>query len=113
MANDAATEAADLEAAAAVEPKYKMSLEVDMQTVGPCRKHVRIKIPRIDIEHFQQVAVREVSDSAAVPGFRVGKVPLKLIERRFRKELSDQVRQRILLESLEQLAEDKSLDPSR
>lgn len=110
MANDATTETAGVETEAA-EPKYKLSLDVDIQTVGPCRKHVRIKIPRVDIEHFQQVAVKEVSDSAAVPGFRVGRVPLKLIERRFKKELSDQVRQRILLESLEQLAEEKSLDP--
>lgn len=108
MANDASPEVAEVEGEAS---KYKMSLEVDMKTVGPCRKHVRIKIPRSDIEHYQQVAVKEVSDSAQVPGFRVGHVPLKLVERRFRKELTDQVRQRILLESLEQLAEDNSLDP--
>jgi trigger factor len=112
VANDEATETAEVEGEAAVaEPKYKMSLDVDISSVGPCRKHVRIKIPRADIEHFQQEAVKEVSGSAAVPGFRVGRVPVKLIERRFKKELSDQVRQRILLESLEQLAEDKSLDP--
>ena len=107
MANDATTAEVGAEAA---EAKYKMSLEVEMKNVGPCRKHVRIKVPRVDIDHYQQVAVKEVSNSAAVPGFRVGRVPLKLIERRFRKELSDQVRQRILLESLEQLADDKSLD---
>lgn len=110
MSNEAATEGTEVEPIAG-EPKYKMSLEVEMETVGPCRKHVRIKIPRVDIDHYQQVAAKEVSDSAAVPGFRVGRVPLKLIERRFRKELSDQVRQRLLLESLEQLAENKSLDP--
>lgn len=93
------------------EPKFKMSLDVDITPVGPCRKHVRIKIPRTDIEHYQQEAVKEVSGSAAVPGFRVGHVPVQLIERRFKKELSDQVRQRILLDSLEQLSDDKSLDP--
>lgn len=110
MANEDATQTADVEDEAA-EPKFRMSLEVDIASVGPCRKHVRIKIPRSDIEHFQHEAVKEVSGSAAVPGFRVGKVPVQLIERRFKKELSDQVRQRILLESLEQLSEDKSLDP--
>jgi trigger factor len=91
--------------------KYRLSLDVEMKPIGPCKKHVRIRIPRLDIEHFQQEAVKEVSGSAAVPGFRVGHVPVKLVERRFKKELSDQVRQRLLLESLEQLADDKSLDP--
>lgn len=110
MANETATEASDVETEAG-EQKHKLSMDVDIKTVGPCRKHVRIRIPRTDIEYYQQAAVKEVSDSAAVPGFRVGRVPLKLIERRFRKELSDQVRQRLLIESLEQLAEEKLLDP--
>lgn len=110
MSDETATETVEVENEAG-EPKFKMSLDVDITPIGPCRKHVRIKIPRSDIEHYQQEAVKEVSGSAAVPGFRVGRVPVQLIERRFKKELSDQVRQRILLESLEQLAEDKSLDP--
>lgn len=111
MSDETATETVEAEEKEAGEPKFKMSLEVDITSTGPCRKHVRIKIPRSDIEHYQQEAVKEVSGSAAVPGFRVGRVPVTLIERRFKKELSDQVRQRILLESLEQLSEDKSLDP--
>jgi trigger factor len=112
VANDAATEAAEPGTQSGeTDAKHRMSMQVEVEPIGPCRKHVRIRIPRSDIEHYQQAAVKEISDSAAVPGFRVGHVPLKLIERRYRKELSDQVRQRIVLESLEQLAEDKVLDP--
>jgi len=110
VTNEIATPDVDVDSDA-VEPKYRLSLDVSMESTGPCRKHVRIRIPRTDIDHFQQEAVKEVSGSAAVPGFRVGRVPVSLIEKRFKKELSDQVRQRLLLESLEQLADDKSLDP--
>lgn len=91
--------------------KYKMSLNVDIQNVGPCRKHVRVTVPRKDLDHFRNEALSEVGDSAAVPGFRVGHVPKQLVERRFKKEISDQVRQRVLLTSLEQLADENSLDP--
>lgn len=110
MTNEAPTTEDDVETAEAP-AKYRLTLDVEMKSIGPCKKHVRIRIPRVDIEHFQQEAVKEVSGSAAVPGFRVGHVPVKLVERRFKKELSDQVRQRLLLDSLEQLADDKSLDP--
>lgn len=93
------------------EAKYKMSLQVGIDNVGPCRKHVRVKVPQQDIDHFRDEALAEVADTAAVPGFRVGKVPSELVKRRFKKEIGDQVRQRVLLTSLEQLAEDNKLDP--
>ncbi|MBI1347264.1 trigger factor [bacterium] len=88
-----------------------MSLAVDIQNIGPCRKHIRVKVPQSDIDHFRDAALKEVAESAAVPGFRSGHVPAKLVERRFKKEISDQVRQRVLLTSLEQLADENSLDP--
>lgn len=88
-----------------------MSLAVDIQNVGPCRKHIRVKVPQTDIDYFRTEALKEVAETAAVPGFRSGHVPAKLVERRFKKEITDQVRQRVLLTSLEQLAEDNSLDP--
>lgn len=91
--------------------KYRIALEVDIQDVGPCRKHVRVKVPRADIDHFELEAVQEVAKSAAVPGFRKGKVPSGLAKKRFAEEISDSVRQQVLMLSLEQLAEDNSLDP--
>ena len=93
------------------EKKYHLSLEVDIQTVGPCRKHVRVKVPRNDISHFEGLATEEVVKTADVPGFRKGKVPAKLVRRRFVDQIADSVRQRVLMLSLEQLAEENSLDP--
>jgi trigger factor len=91
--------------------RYRLSIEVDIQNVGPCKKHVRVKVPRTDIEHFATEAVAEVVRTAAVPGFRAGKVPAALAKRRFQAEISDSVRQRVLMQSLEQLADENSLDP--
>jgi trigger factor len=86
-------------------------LQVEIKAVGPCRKHVRVTVPRSDLDHFRDEALREVADTAAVPGFRPGHVPRKLLERRFKKEIDDQVRQRVLLGSLEQMAEENAIDP--
>ncbi|MBI3860647.1 MAG: trigger factor [Planctomycetia bacterium] len=92
------------------EAPYKMSLVVDIQTAGPCKKHVKVQIPRSDLEHFYEDSVKELVTSAAVPGFRTGHVPRKLVEKRFRKEVGNQVRQRVLMQSLQQLGEDHKLD---
>lgn len=93
------------------EHSHKLHLQVEIKDAGPCLKHVRVTIPRQDIDHFYEHAVDDMSDSAAVPGFRPGRVPKALVQKRFRTELKDQVKQRLLVESLEQLAEENNLDP--
>lgn len=111
--DDDATQAdtAVAEGAEAEVSRYKMSLDVNVENAGPCKKHIRVKVPRQDIEHYYGEAIGEMEGNAAVPGFRVGHVPKKLLERRFKKEIADQVKQTILFQSLEQIAEDQELDP--
>src|SRR5262245_66127011 len=89
---------------------FKMSLTVDIENAGPCKKHVKVVVPRADLDHFYNEAVRDLVTSAAVPGFRTGHVPRKLVEKRFRKEVGEQVRQKVLMQSLQQLGEDYKLD---
>ncbi len=89
---------------------FKMTLSVDIQNAGPCKKHVRVEVPRSDLDHFYNEAVKDLVTTAAVPGFRTGHVPRKLVEKRFRKEVGDHVRQKVLMQSLQQLGEDYKLD---
>ena len=42
-----------------------------------------------------------------VPGFRPGRAPRKLIETRFRKDVADQVKGSLLMDSLAQITEDQ------
>lgn len=105
------TPSADTTAVADSEQKYKLSLKVAIENVGPCRKHVRVTVPRADLEHFSDVAVKELIDTTAVPGFRKGRVPANLAQKRFKTEISNSVRQRVLMQSLEQLADENTLDP--
>jgi trigger factor len=89
---------------------FKMSLGVEITTAGPCKKHVRVQVPRSDLEHFFNESIRELVTSAAVPGFRTGHVPRKLVEKRFRKDVAEQVRQKVLMQSLQQLGNEQKLD---
>lgn len=89
---------------------YKMSLKVDIENAGPCKKHVRISIPRADIDHVANDVVKDYLANAPVPGFRAGHVPRKLIEKRFKKEVDEQVRQKVLMHSLQQMGEEHKLD---
>jgi trigger factor len=110
VAPDVEAEAAE-SADDAEEAPARMELKVSIDKSGPCKRHVRVVVPRDAIEQVASTSVEELMDSAAVPGFRVGHVPEQLIRKRFKKELSDQVKQKVLVQSLEQLSEDEKLEP--
>jgi trigger factor len=103
------TAVAEVDAAKSEEPKLK--LQVDVSPVGPCKKHVRVKIARASLDEVEGVVISQFSGDAQVPGFRVGHVPLALVKKRFKKELGEQIKQRVLMQSLEQLADEQDLDP--
>ncbi|HEY0980712.1 MULTISPECIES: trigger factor [unclassified Schlesneria] len=109
--SEAESPVADPVSEATEDLKYRLSLKVDIQNIGPCRKHVRVTVPRSDIDHFSGEALEEVVKTVAVPGFRKGRVPASLAAKRFREDIANSVRQRILMQSLEQLAEENTLDP--
>lgn len=88
-----------------------MDLQVDIDDVGPCKKHVRVTVPRDSIEKAFDELLEEYTLKAEVPGFRPGHVPPALVRKRFKKELNEQVKQKVLLSSLEQLGSASDLDP--
>src|SRR5689334_5072863 len=91
--------------------KRKLGLEVEISDVGPCKKHVKVAVARDDIDRQFDESLGEMTREAAVPGFRPGHAPRRLVERRFRKQVAGQVKQALLMTALEQLDEDYDLDP--
>ncbi len=89
----------------------KLNLGVEIKPVGPCRKHVTVTVPEADIARFRDRTLEMFAEEVKVPGFRQGRVPLRLIEKRFQKEILAEVKQKLLLASLAQVTEDHDLDP--
>src|SRR3954464_296434 len=91
------------------EDEAAQPLELDVQVTSPsaCERHVTVTISRADIDRYFDDAFGEMMPSAAVPGFRIGRAPRKVVEHRFRDEVSDQVKSALLLDSLEQISEEQ------
>lgn len=104
-------EAAEAEETAPEGPKQRLDLSVRITDAGPCKKHVVVTIPRAEIERFFEKEFSELVKTAAVPGFRPGKTPRRLLERRFHKEVAGQVKGALLMQSLEQIGEEEKLEP--
>lgn len=91
------------------EEAKRLTLDVNIESRGACQRHITVTIPREDIDRYYNNAFSELVTSAAVPGFRSGRAPRKLIETRFRKDVGEQVKGSLLMDSLTQLTEDNSL----
>jgi trigger factor len=93
------------------EPSGKLHQNVDIRDLGACKKHIKVTVERADIDERFKDHFKKLVHDANVPGFRPGKAPRKLIERRFRKDVAEQVKTEVLMASLQQLGDDHDIAP--
>ncbi|MFM7520280.1 MAG: trigger factor [Planctomycetota bacterium] len=88
-----------------------LALDVAIDRKSTCERRIRVTIPRDDIRRYHDEAIGELMPSALLPGFRPGRAPRTLVSSRFRRELSDQIRSKLLTDAMTQVSEQQSLSP--
>ena len=67
-------------------------MKSSVEQLSPTRVRINVEVPFTELEPDFQRAYKELAKQVRLPGFRPGKVPLKLLEARFgREEMLDQV----------------------
>ena len=94
-----------------VEVSKKLRQDVTMNDIGPCKKHIRVVVNQEDIQDRMKDHFNKLAHESSLMGFRPGKAPRKLIEKRFFKDVAQKVKGEVLLASLEQLGEDHEVAP--
>ena len=92
------------------ETPLKDRISVDVEDAGTLRKKVKVTVPREVISERLDKQFKELRGEAALPGFRKGHAPRVLIEKRFGKDVTDEVRTAIVAESYDAAVEKESLD---
>ncbi len=86
-------------------------MNIDIEEIGPCKKLIKIEVPKEKIEDEWKKQLNEVSKMANLPGFRKGKAPRQLLERKFGDRIEDEVKRAIVSESYRQAIEENKLSP--
>ncbi|MCK4659409.1 MAG: trigger factor [Phycisphaerae bacterium] len=76
--------------------KLQEAVEVVALDAGPLRKKLDISIPRAVIDEEMGEQFSELKREAAIPGFRRGRAPLRLVEKRFGHEVGDDITAQLL-----------------
>ena len=103
------------EAPAATDEEKKRKARIARNTVavedaGPCKKKIVIEIPEESIKELTDEQYRELRREALVPGFRKGRAPRRLLEKRFGKETNEQTKLKLLSEASEAAMKENKLD---
>ncbi len=95
------------------EQDLKLQQTVEIKDIGPCKKHVKVTIDRavIDKQFDKRFTELTRSNQPQVRGFRPGKAPRKIIEKQYYDSVAEEIKSRVLMASLEQLAEDQAISP--
>ena len=82
---------------------------VTIEEAGPCKKKVIIEIPEETIKSATDKQYGELRKDALVPGFRKGRAPRRLLEKRFGKDTREAIKLKLLAEASESAIKDNKL----
>ena len=96
-------------AAEQTEQQDDFQYDIQIEDAGPATKKVVVNIPKDRIDEKLAEQFKELRQQAAIPGFRPGHAPQKLIEKRFSGDVKEQVRRALISESYQQAVEKNEL----
>lgn len=84
-----------------------MKVEVENQPQG--LSMLRIELPPAEVRKEWDSIANNYSRYARIPGYRPGKAPRQVVEKKFRKEIQDELTQKLVSKSYHQAIADKQL----
>ncbi|MHC4544707.1 MAG: trigger factor [Planctomycetota bacterium] len=86
---------------------------VTIEEAGPCRKKVIIEIPEESIKNATDEQYETLRKEALVPGFRKGRAPRRLLEKRFGKETTEQIKLKLMADASDSAIKDSKMNALR
>lgn len=86
---------------------------VTIEESGPCKKKVIVEVPRETITKATDAQYETLRKESVLPGFRKGRAPRRLLEKRFGKEIGEQTKLKILAEASDSAIKESNLDVLR
>ncbi len=101
---------AKAEAEAGEEQAPAIKYTATIEEAGPCKKKVSIEVQEETIKSTTDEQYETLRKEALVPGFRKGRAPRRLLEKRFGKEATEQVKLKLLADASAAAIKDNKLN---
>lgn len=86
-------------------------MKLEVTELGPVKRALKIEVPSEEVnKHFAQ-AYAELNRHVRIPGFRPGKAPLAMLEKRYAKEVEEDVVRRLVPNFYEKAVREAGIAP--
>ena len=92
------------------ETKDEIKNIVKITDAGPCKKKISVEVPPEKISKALDEQYEDLRKNALVPGFRKGRAPRRLLEKRFGKESTEQVKLKLLIDASDKAMKDNNIE---
>ena len=86
-------------------------MKVDVQELTPVKRAIKVEIPQEVVSKEFSQAYAKLQRRVKVPGFRPGKAPISLLERRYTKEVEEDIVQKLVPDYYRKAIEETGLKP--
>jgi len=86
-------------------------MRVRVEDVGGCRRDVHVEIPADAVASEYDDIVKSYARVARISGFRKGKAPADVVERRFSSEIAEDAKDRLVPRFYREAVESEGIDP--
>ena len=83
---------------------------ITIEEAGAARKKIKMEIPAERIKAKMEESFNDLQRDAVIQGFRRGRAPRRLIEKRFGSNIRDTVKQQVIAEAYQKAIEDHKLE---
>ncbi len=85
-------------------------MNVQQNHVSVTRKNLVVTLEASEVDTEHKAVVAEIAKMARLPGFRPGKAPAAMIQKRFAKEIADEFKQKVMAKAYRGALEQEKLD---
>lgn len=84
-------------------------MTITIEDTAPCRKTMRVEVDAVRVAGARAEILQEFRRVATIPGFRPGKAPEPMVEKRYAQEIDEELRKRIIPDTYREALNEKKL----
>lgn len=86
-------------------------MQVNIEDLSSVKKIMHIEVPQDDVARKLNEAYNDLKKTAKIKGFRQGKTPRSVLERHYKKEVNEDITQKLIQESLTEAIQETGIKP--
>jgi trigger factor len=86
-----------------------LSVNITVENLAPCKKLLRVELDAKVVDETFEAIGKDFQKQASLPGFRPGKAPRAMVEKKYEAEIKDEAKRKLIGDNYRKAIEEKKL----